>query len=267
MIAISLSKRKTCYVCNRRFGSFTKYHGGSKHRSEFISNIKMVGSDVDNFGCLFCGAHDRERHLFMFFDTLNIWESLSGAKVLHFAPENKLKHRIGNIDTLEYIGCDLFPNDESLMKIDATDIPFSDNYFDFVIANHILEHIRHYKLALRQFFRVLRPGGIAVLQTPYSDFLRLNFEDPNIDTDELRKYFYGQKDHVRVFGKSDFLESIRAAGFKVTLYGHDDVLRPFDPIEYGVNRHESLVRAVKPNALEEALPVQTPPFASDDPER
>ncbi|MEV4348839.1 class I SAM-dependent methyltransferase [Actinoplanes sp. NPDC049596] len=42
---------------------------------------------------------------------------------------------------------------------DAADLPFADGSFDVVIANHMLYHVDEPDAALREFARVLRPGG------------------------------------------------------------------------------------------------------------
>ncbi|MEU8818459.1 class I SAM-dependent methyltransferase [Actinoplanes sp. NPDC048796] len=44
-------------------------------------------------------------------------------------------------------------------QCDATDLPFADGRFDAVIANHMLYHVDDPDAALREFARVLRPGG------------------------------------------------------------------------------------------------------------
>ena len=190
--ANSLGSSRKCYICGNTFSYFTKYRGGIKNISEIGKKLKTVGSDVDNFGCLYCGCHDRERHLVMFFDKLMLWENMKNGKILHFAPERQLAKKIGEQIPLEYIKADLFPTNQDIKKIDATAIPFGDDTFDFLIGNHILEHIPDYRNVLSEFNRVLTPGGTAILQTPYSKLLRYNFEDDGIDSDALRLFFHGQ---------------------------------------------------------------------------
>lgn len=45
-------------------------------------------------------------------------------------------------------------------------LPFADEDFDLVMAVEILEHLESPRAFLREIFRVLRPGGLAVLSTP-----------------------------------------------------------------------------------------------------
>ena len=98
---------------------------------------------------------------------------------------------------------------------DATDLPFEDESFDFVICVHVLEHVPDDRKALREFFRVLRPGGEAVLQVPPSD-LAVTREDPSVVTARgERERLFGQYDHVRLCG-ADYGERIAEAGFEVT---------------------------------------------------
>ncbi|MCK5655499.1 MAG: methyltransferase domain-containing protein [Candidatus Aureabacteria bacterium] len=238
--------KKKCYICNRTFNYFTKYRNGTKGIPEFHKRLNGVGSDIDNFGCMYCGSHDRERHLYMFFDALKLWKKMKNAKILHFAPEINLPTKIMEQSPLEYFKADLYPQTKDVKKIDATKLPFSDETFDFIISNHILEHIPDYNKALCEFYRVIKPGGIQILQTPYSKLLKNNFEDKNIDTDELRLFFYGQKDHVRIFGEYQFLKSIEDVGFNLQIKKHKDFFDDHMAFVYGVNKKEDLILVVKP---------------------
>ncbi len=245
-IANGLGSKRKCYICGRTFNCFTKYRDGSKKISEFRRRLDGVGSDIDNFGCMYCGSHDRERHLFMFFDKLMLWDQMKHQNVLHFAPEKHLQIRISEQEPHEYVKADICPRNSDIRKIDATAIPFRDDMFDLLIASHILEHIPDYRKALSEFFRVMKPGGIAVLQTPYSRLLRNNFEDEGINTDELRLFFHGQEDHVRTFGERHFMKSLEDAGFILQIKRHEDYFDAGTTYYYGINRKEDLILVVKP---------------------
>ena len=182
----------------------------------------------------------------MFFDKISLWERMEGAKILHFAPEINLSMRIKEQCPSKYIKADIKPKEDDIEVMDATTINANDDTFDFVIANHILEHIPDYKKALYEFYRVLKPGGIAILQTPYSRLLKNNFEDENINTNELRNFFYGQVDHVRTFGENQFFRSLEDVGFDLQVRKHEEFFNNNMAYYYGVNSEEDLVQLTKP---------------------
>ena len=181
----------------------------------------------------------------MYFSELEMWDRFFGTSILHCAPETKLRKKIDSCNPSLYILADIAPKDDAIMKMDITDIPFDDESFDIVIANHVLEHIPDYLNALHELYRVLKPGGQAILQTPYSKLLSRNFEDVNINTDELRRVFFGQGDHVRVFSMDHLFESIKNVGFEVKVTRHDELFTEKEAYVHGVNRSEHLIRAYK----------------------
>jgi SAM-dependent methyltransferase len=58
------------------------------------------------------------------------------------------------------------------LAADAQDLPFADDSFDVVIANQMLYHVPDPTQALREFARVLRPGGVLMASTVGSGHLR-----------------------------------------------------------------------------------------------
>jgi len=232
-----LLPRKKCYICKNRFYNFTKYRKASK----FISGLNIIGSDMNNFGCPFCGATDRERHLFMFMDKMGIWDLLN-KRTLHISPERRLYNKIIELKPTKYTTGDIDPDRYSfckgIEKIDLTNIQFESSSFDVVIANHVLEHIPDYKKAILEIFRVLDYDGFAILQTPYSEIIKRNFEDPNISSNAtLREKFYGEIDHYRIFGQQLY-EELVSIGFKSVVKEHKEFFSDKDAFYYGVNKKE-----------------------------
>jgi 2-polyprenyl-3-methyl-5-hydroxy-6-metoxy-1,4-benzoquinol methylase len=50
--------------------------------------------------------------------------------------------------------------------VDDFDLPFPDESFDVVTAWHVIEHVADVSETLREWRRVLRPGGILAMETP-----------------------------------------------------------------------------------------------------
>ncbi|MEU7823793.1 class I SAM-dependent methyltransferase [Catellatospora sp. NPDC049133] len=73
-----------------------------------------------------------------------------------------------------------------VQQCDATHLPFGDATFDTVIANHMLYHLDDPAAALREFARVLRPGGRLAVAVNGRDHLEeLNAVGPAIGRPDL----------------------------------------------------------------------------------
>jgi SAM-dependent methyltransferase len=132
---------------------------------------------------------------------------------------------------------DLNPSDDAVQVVDMEDIPFPAATFDMVIANHMLEHIEHLDRALGEVHRVLKPGGRFVCQTPYASRLSRTIDEPQLQSEEDRIYFFGQRDHVRLFGL-DIETILINAGFAGRLVPHSEILWDIDAEAAGVNELE-----------------------------
>jgi SAM-dependent methyltransferase len=238
-------KRHQCYICSNRFRRFYPLRRGLKSIPSFIRSMDTVGSDVENYGCPFCRSNDRERHLFLYFDRLKLWENLQGGHVLHCAPEQNLSERIKTCMLESYLMVDLYPKNPEIQSMDIMNIPYSSDSFDFVICNHVLEHVANDRKALSEIYRVLKPGGLAILQTPFSATLTCTFEDPGISTEQLRLNLYGQEDHVRLYGM-DFFKRLQTAGLRIKLCRHHDLAGTSEASYYGMNPKEDLILVEKP---------------------
>lgn len=235
--AIPVNARYCC-ICTNHFLSFIPYRGWEK-TPPLMTALRVIGSDVRQFGCPRCGSHDRERHLVFFFRKLGFFEKMAGASILHFAPEPHLSKLIEACSPAKYVKCDLYPAAPGIEKIDILNIPYEAKRFDFVIANHVLEHVADDRSALLELRRVCKIGGLAILQTPYSSKLVATLADKGIDNDYLRLHLYGQEDHVRLYG-SDIFDRFASVGFKASGEQHKDILGDIDPTFYGVNADEPL---------------------------
>lgn len=135
------------------------------------------------------------------------------AKVLHFAPEQAFYNRFREMEHLEYTTTDL-NSPLADVKADICALPFKDNDYDIILCNHVLEHIPNDAQAMRELYRVLKPGGMAILQIPQELDRTVTFEDNTITDRAERAKIFGQYDHVRVYGR-DYFDTLRSFGFRV----------------------------------------------------
>ena len=134
-------------------------------------------------------------------------------KVLHFAPEQAFYKRFRKQKNLDYTTTDLL-SPLADVKADICNLPFEDNSFDTILCNHVLEHIPDDTKAMQELYRVLKPGGMAILQIPQDLDREITFEDDSIVDKKERTKIFGQYDHVRVYGL-DYFDKLRSVGFTV----------------------------------------------------
>lgn len=233
-----------CYICKKKLRRFIPYVGGIKSVPLLLRELRVVGSDVENFFCPHCDCTDRERHLSMYFDRLQLWSKVRGGAVIHFAPEVQLSELIKKENPRLYVKADLNPRSPDTQRIDITDIPYPDNSFDVVICNHVLEHLPDDAKAFSEISRVIKSDGIAIVQTPFSPLLDTSIFSPLINNDLLRKKYYGEVDHYRLYG-NDLFKKFNQAGLTVNLVSHNDALKDFDFRYFGVNPDEDLILVTK----------------------
>jgi len=89
--------------------------------------------------------------------------------------------------------------DIPLYEADLLKLPFKEKY-DFVGIYDIIEHIEDDRLALKNLYNALKPGGLVNITVPACKFLWSKF-------DEL--------DHKRRYSKKELIDKVREAGFKI----------------------------------------------------
>jgi len=200
--------RYYCPVCK----SHTRLHEPLGLGFPVIKEKQIVGAGHRIALCPVCDSSDRIRLLYLFFKLkTNLFRD--PLRLLHFAPELSLQQIFEKQQNIQYLTADLHQEDV-MERIDITQIHYPENTFDAIICNHVLEHIPDDALAMNELYRVLKPKGWAVLQVPVSKVLKSTFEDPSMTSEKDREKIFGQKDHVRIYGK-DYQERLTKAGFKV----------------------------------------------------
>jgi SAM-dependent methyltransferase len=119
-----------------------------------------------------------------------------------------------------YLTADLL-DPRAMERMDVTNVPHRNGSFDVIYCSHVLEHVPDDRRAMREFFRVLKPSGWALLLVPIR--VPHTVEDPSIVDPAKRRELFGQEDHVRRYGP-DFADRLRGVGFAVKTISAADVL-------------------------------------------
>jgi SAM-dependent methyltransferase len=173
--------------------------------------------------CPVCHSLERHRVLWLYLhDRTNLFSEK--LHVLHFAPEEAIRRSIAGHSNLKYVTADIEPG-QAMRQIDITDIPFESGTFDVILCIHVLEHVPNDRQGMAELYRILKPGGWAILQSPVDSQRDRTFEDPTIKSPQERERLFGQNDHVRVYGR-DYKARLESAGFAVTI---DDYVQRLEP--------------------------------------
>ena len=160
--------------------------------------------------CPQCDGRSRHRVIRLAIDA---WQEqygrLSFERGLHIAPEPCLT------SMLESHGGSLWTGDIQAIAQTALDLralPLADGSLDFFFASHVLEHVVEDRQALSEIYRVLEPGGLAILVVPIT-------AEATVEFDEV----IAQRNfHARDCGP-DYFDRYREAGFELTLFRSDEM--------------------------------------------
>ena len=159
-------------------------------------------------------------------------------RVLHFAPEQAFVQKFKKQKNLTYTTTDL-NSPIADVKADICDLPFKDNSFDFIICNHVLEHIPDDTKAMQELYRVLAPEGTAIVQVPYDAKRAITYEDDTITDQSERTRIFGQYDHLRVYGM-DYFKKLSSIGFDVNALDYTNRISSYDIERYRLCKGELL---------------------------
>jgi ubiquinone/menaquinone biosynthesis C-methylase UbiE len=123
--------------------------------------------------------------------------------------------------------CDLYPEIFRLPNLEvrqgdlSTSLPYSDRSFDYVTCIEGLEHIENPQQAIREFSRILRPGGHLITSVPNI----LNIEE------RMKWLFYGYTSHFKPITRASVQQVRREYDDKVEVALH------VNPIGYSELRY------------------------------
>jgi SAM-dependent methyltransferase len=220
---LHLGRRYRCPVCGWSLRSFTTRRG-------------LFTRTVDGY-CPRCDAKARHRRIWLY---LSRHTDLSSGqhRLLEIAPVWAFARRFRGMSGISYTGIDLRAAGPHVTVVGGVaDLPLDDESMDEVLCIHVLEHVRPDRQAMAELYRVLAPGGWALISVP----LRLDqptYEDVTVTDPSDRLRLFGEEDHVRFYGL-DLRDRLEDAGFAVECDRADD-LPEDDCRRFGLRRDEHL---------------------------
>ena len=121
---------------------------------------------------------------------------------------------------------------------------FDDSIFDIVLSTEVMEHVRYYKKAHSEIYRVLKPAGTAILQVPLDENRNTTFEDNSIVDPKERTRIFGQYDHVRIYGK-DYYDRLKSSGFEARAVDFVNTLSESEQEKFGLPKDERIPLVTK----------------------
>jgi len=125
---------------------------------------------------------------------------------------------------------DLF-NPHAMVKMDITNIEFPDQSFDVIYCCHVLQHVQDDRKAIREFYRILKTDGYAILQEPVTT--QKTIEDASVIAPEDRLRIFGQHDRTRRYGP-DYVERLQETGFILKFTGVNHLVTKDEAVRMGL---------------------------------
>lgn len=136
----------------------------------------------------------------------------------------------------QLIGCDVNEEDLAHARVlnadvqnlryepnNALDLTYPDNHFDLIVSCEVIEHVGQPAQMIREMYRVMKPGGVAIMTFPSREF-PFTYDPVNriwqlMRSESSREYAISQGayafGHEYLIGSDDFKKWAGEAGFEI----------------------------------------------------
>jgi predicted SAM-dependent methyltransferase len=208
--------RVSCPICEKSFNKFQQINS-------------------TDFLCYNCGSIPRQRLLWKYL----LKNNLSEQKTLHFSPNAFFANKLKKINSI-YQTTDFDQNADTDLHLDITDIQLNNESIDVILCYHVLEHIIDDTKAMQELYRILSKKGTCILQVPFASDNK-TVEDYSITSQQDRLKFFGQEDHVRIYGINEFKKRLTSVGFNVKEVSPLEIVNNEEVSKMKLNINEKLI--------------------------
>lgn len=181
---------------------------------------------------------------------LDLWNEVNNTRILSWAAKKGAK--VYGIDISSYLVQKTKENFEKeglkgeFIVCDMRDLKLPNNHFDFIYTMGTLEHVHDYEVAVREIYRVLKPGGKAIIGVPnkLDPFLR-----PILVVWFMNNFLGGylyEPEHS--FTRAEFSMLLKGTGFKILedtgIFFLPGILRMVDLLFYKYARFLTFITAI-----------------------
>lgn len=182
-----------CNYCGWKGNEFFPHHTKSDNKSNEV--------------CPNCFSIPRYRLLLYFLnERMDFFNKYH--KILEIGPNRSLQTLCLNNPNCEYISIDI-RSPYAMIRMDAQNLKFDNEFFDVIFCISVLNFIEDDQKAISEIFRVLKPGGYAIvaagIDKTMSDTVEYDGPDP------IKNFAR------RIYGR-DIIKNLASVGFSVKRY-------------------------------------------------
>lgn len=114
---------------------------------------------------------------------------------------------------------------------DVLNLPFQENSFDCIIASEIIEHVVYPDQFIKKLIRILKPGGVLLVTTPYKEKLQYNLciHCNKLTPRHAHIHSFDEKKLAELYSKNDVLFEYQTFANKALLHLRTHVFLHFLP--------------------------------------
>ena len=200
-----------CPVCARSFRRFRAAGRKPQRRANAV--------------CPFCASRERDRLAYLF-----LQDAYVAGPILHIAPEACLAARLRELADGGYVRADLLRKDVDV-HFDIMAVPHPDAVFQGIYCSHVLQDVQDDLQALAELFRVLKPGGWAIVAVPVKAARTVDHRDAPLNPRQAADP--RPAEHLRTYG-ADFAERMAGVGFAMRTADANDLVEPREQRRFGI---------------------------------